>query len=237
MCMGRTHALAGAVIGASWSELVQHGSLMHTVAFAGFTGALALFPDVDQCGSSVSRSLGFFSEVIAWVIRKISGGHRHATHVICGILLTWLLALLACRFLPSWEAEAFLAVILTFSVSGFLECLHLLRSHAADAVAIAVSAAVIWRGYGLGMVPEAVLLGCSAHVVFDLMTDAGVMLAWPFSRYRFHLLPEPLAWTTGSRPETLFVAPALLLSLAALASWAVAPGFDTAIWGWAVHTV
>lgn len=230
MCLGKTHALAGIAIGASWSEFVQHASLTHTAVLAGFTGALALWPDVDQCGSSVSRSLGFFSEALAWIIHKISGGHRHATHVICGIALTWLLAWVACRFLPSWESDAFLAVILTFSVSGFLECLHLLRSHAADLAAILISAAVIWRGYGLGMIPLAVVLGCSAHTIFDLMTDSGVMLAWPFSRYKFHLLPEPLAWTTGSESETMLVAPALLITLVVLGVWAIDP--SVVLLGW-----
>lgn len=234
MCLGKTHCLAGAAIGASWSEFVQHGTWQYTAALAGFTGALALWPDIDQCGSSASRSLGFFSNAIAWGIGKASGGHRHATHAIAGILLTAGLAWVACRFLPAWPAGAFLAIILTFSVSGMLECLGVLRSHAADVTAIAVSAGVIWLGYGLALIPFAVLLGCSAHVLADLCTDSGVMLAYPFSRQHIHLLPEPFAWTTGTRPERLFVAPALVVALIVLAAWAADPALVSSGWQQAV---
>jgi hypothetical protein len=222
--LGKTHGLAGALIGGSLAEFVLHDDWRHTLAFAGFTGALALWPDVDQCGSTVSRSLGFFSNLIAMFIRKISGGHRHGTHAAVGILLTAGLAWIACRFLPSWPAEAFLAIILTFSVSGFLEALHILRSHAADVTAIAVSAAVIWLGFGLAMIPLAVLVGCSAHVLFDLGTDSGVMLGYPFSKYHVHLLPEPLAFTTGTKPEKWIVVPLLMMGLGILALNAVNPG-------------
>jgi len=231
VCLGKTHILVGAAVGASFSMFIQHAAAPpHTAVLAAFTGALALFPDVDQCGSTVSRSLGFFSELIARFIRLISGGHRHATHAICGIALTAGLAWVACRFLPHWPAEAFLAILITFCVSGLLEDLRILRSHPADAAAILVSAAVIWRGYGLHMIPLAVLLGCSAHVLADLMTDSGVMLAYPFSKQHIHLLPEPFAFTTGTRAETMIVAPLMIGTLAVLASWAVAPGLDTAAW-------
>lgn len=203
MCMGKTHCLVGAAVGASWSEFVTHSDWQYTAVFAGFTGALALWPDVDHCGSSVARSLGFFSRMIAWFIGKITGGHRHATHSVPGILVTAGLALLAVQFLTYWEAKAFLAIIITFSVSGMLEDLGILDSHWADLAAIAVSAFVIWRGYGLAMIPLAVLIGCSAHTLADLLTDSGVMLAFPFSRQHFHLLPEPFAFTTNTRPEKI----------------------------------
>jgi hypothetical protein len=55
---------------------------------------------------------------------------------------------------------------------------------------------------------------------------AGLML----SRHRFHLLPEPLAFTTGTSPEILFVDPVLTGALLVLGGFVVDPGFVTAHW-------
>lgn len=63
---------------------------------------------------------------------------------------------------------------------------------------IAVAAAEIWSGYGLRFIPIAVLLGCATHITGDMLTDSGCMLGYPWSRHRFRLLPEPLAFTTGT---------------------------------------
>ena len=50
------------------------------------------------------------------------------------------------------------------------------------------------------------------------------------SRHRFHLLPEPLAFTTGTRPELLVVDPILTGALLVLAALAVDPAFVAAQW-------
>ncbi len=223
MCLGATHTWAGTAIGAAYGGFVMHAPPGGVITLAAFTGALALWPDIDHCGSSVSRSLGLFSRGVAWIVGKATGGHRHATHSCLGIAVTAGLAWIACRFLPSWPAEAFLAVIITFSVSGMLEALKILRSHAADLVAIGVSALVIWRGYGLALIPLAVLLGCSAHVAADMLTDSGCMLGFPFSKRRYHLLPEPAAFTTGTLPERVIAAPVFLLATGLLTFHAFVP--------------
>ena len=56
------------------------------------------------------------------------------------------------------------------------------------------------------------------------------MLGFPVSRQRFHLLPEPLAFTTGTRPELLIVDPILSGALLVLAALAVDPALVTAPW-------
>jgi len=85
-------------------------------------------------------------------------------------------------------------------------------------------------GYGLQLIPLAVLIGCSTHIAGDMLTDSGCMLGFPVSKHRFHLLPEPLAFTTGSRPELLIVDPILTGSLLVLAALAADPAFVTAQW-------
>jgi hypothetical protein len=75
-----------------------------------------------------------------------------------------------------------------------------------------------------------VLIGCSTHIAGDMLTDSGCMLGFPVSRQRFHLLPEPLAFTTGTRPELLIVDPILFGTLLILAALAADPAFVTAQW-------
>jgi membrane-bound metal-dependent hydrolase YbcI (DUF457 family) len=225
--LGHSHALSGAVTGLA-AGLIMHMSVPHTVALAGFTAGLALLPDLDKCGSSPARCLGFLSEAVAWVVGKISGGHRHATHSILGIAAFTGLAWLSAHYRADWEGKAGLALLMTLSVAGGLEALHLARGHLADLIGIGVATWEVWYGYGLSLIPLAVLIGCSTHIVGDMLTDSGCMLAFPVSKHRFHLLPEPLAFTTGTRPEIMIVDPVLSLALLLLAGQVADPGFLSA---------
>jgi membrane-bound metal-dependent hydrolase YbcI (DUF457 family) len=78
-----------------------------------------------------------------------------------------------------------------------------------------VAAAVIWHGYGLPLIPLAVLLGCSAHVAGDALTVEGVPLTWPIQAHQF-LLPRPLRFETGHLAERFAVDPLLLAAVAFL---------------------
>jgi len=117
---------------------------------------------------------------------------------------------------------------MTLSVAGALEALHLARGHLADLIGMGVATWEVWYGYGLSLIPLAVLIGCCTHIVGDMLTDSGCMLAFPWSRHRFHLLPEPLAFTTGTRPELMIVDPILTGALLLLAGQVVDPGFLSA---------
>jgi membrane-bound metal-dependent hydrolase YbcI (DUF457 family) len=220
--LGHSHALSGAVTGAA-TGIFLHMSEPRTVALAGFTAGMALLPDLDKCGSSPARCLGFLSEAVAKVIAKVSGGHRHATHSILGIAVFTALAWVACHFRGEIAGKAGLALLMTLTVSGALEALRIARSHVADVIAVGVAAFEIWFGYGLALIPLAVLVGCATHIAGDMLTDSGCMLGYPVSKFRWHLLPEPLAFTTGTRPELLFVDPLLTVVLAALAIWVADP--------------
>ncbi|MGO9296188.1 MAG: hypothetical protein ACLP52_20325 [Streptosporangiaceae bacterium] len=68
------------------------------------------------------------------------------------------------------------------------------------------------------------------HIAGDLCTDSGCMLGYPLSRHRFRLLPEPLAFTTGTGPELWLVDPLLLALLAVLAGWTADPALAAAAW-------
>jgi membrane-bound metal-dependent hydrolase YbcI (DUF457 family) len=227
--LGHSHALSGAVTGLT-TGILLHLPVPQTAALGGFTAGMALLPDMDKCGSSPARCLGFLSEAVAWIIARLSGGHRHATHSVLGIGLFTALALLACRYRGDWAGKAGLALLMTLTVSAGLEALHAARGHSADVIGIGVAAWECWYGYGLRLIPLAVLIGCCTHIVGDMLTDSGCMLAFPWSKRRYHLLPEPLAFTTGTRPELLIVDPILTGALVVLSGWAADPAFVAAQW-------
>jgi membrane-bound metal-dependent hydrolase YbcI (DUF457 family) len=168
LMLGHSHALSGGVAGLTAGIFVDL-SIPQTAALAGFTAGMALLPDLDKCGSSPARSLGFVSEAVAWVFGRISGGHRHATHSFLGIAVFTALAWVSCHFRADWGGKAGLALLMTLSVSAGLEPLHLARGHAAGLAGVAV--------------------GCVTHITGDMLTDSGCMLGYPWSRQRFHLLP------------------------------------------------
>jgi membrane-bound metal-dependent hydrolase YbcI (DUF457 family) len=227
--LGHSHALSGAVTGIA-TGILLHRPVPQVAALAGFTAGMALLPDLDKCGSSPARCLGFLSEAIAWVAGRISGGHRHATHSVLGAAIFTGLAWASGQFRHDWAGKAGIALLLTLSVAGALEALRVARGHAADLIAIGIASWEVWRGYGLQLIPLAVLIGCSTHIAGDMLTDSGCMLGFPVSKHRFHLLPEPLAFTTGTRPELLIVDPILAGSLLVLAALAADPALITAQW-------
>jgi membrane-bound metal-dependent hydrolase YbcI (DUF457 family) len=215
--LGESHSLMGGAAGGAAGEFVLHLPLAGTATLAGLTAGMVLLNDLDSCGASAARSLGFISGAVSHLIRFVSGGHRHGSHSIGGIAVFTVLAWAACHYRADVAGKAGLALLIAIAVSSGLEALHLAGSHLADVIAIGVAAAVIWLGFGLALIPLATGLGASVHVLGDMLTDAGRPLLLPFSKYRFKLWPEPFAFSTGTRPERLIVVPLLLVALAFLA--------------------
>lgn len=227
--LSHSHALSGAVTGAGVG-IFLHFSDPRIMALSAFTAGMALLPDLDSCGSSPSRSLGFLSGAVSHVIRFVSGGHRHATHAAVGVAAFTLLAWVACHYRYDWGGQAGLALLIALTVSAGFEALHVFRNHAADALGIAVAATVVVFGWGLSLIALAVLIGCLTHIAGDMLTDSGCMLAYPASDYRFHLLPESLRFSTGHAAEHFVVTPVLVLALAALAIQAADPALLASGW-------
>src|SRR6201992_1651779 len=82
--LGRDHALSGAVVFAGLAPLL-HVSEAHLAAGVVLTAGAGVLPDIDHPDSTISRSFGFLTEWFAWVVDRISGGHRHGTHSFIGI--------------------------------------------------------------------------------------------------------------------------------------------------------
>jgi membrane-bound metal-dependent hydrolase YbcI (DUF457 family) len=214
--LGHSHALSGAVIGAAAGEFVLHLPVTGVLTLVTLTSGTVLLNDLDSVGSCAARSLGPLSKAVAYLIRLVSGGHRHATHSILGVAFFTGLAWLACHFRSDVAGKSGLALLITLAVSAGIEALHVTDGHWADVIGVAAAVVVIWTGWGLALIPIAVALGCSTHIAGDGLTDSGVPLLWPVSQYRFKWWPEPLAFSTGTRPESA-VAFVLVLMLGALA--------------------
>jgi membrane-bound metal-dependent hydrolase YbcI (DUF457 family) len=227
--LGHDHALSGACAGLA-AGILLHRSLSADAALAGFTAGFATFPDLDKCGSGPARCLGPVSECVAFVVGKVSGGHRHLTHSVLGLGIFTALAWAACHYRADDAGKAGLMLLLTLGFAAALWGLHVANGLRGEVLALIAAGYVTWSGTGLALVGLACTLGCAIHVAGDLCTDSGCMLAYPLSQHRFHLLPEPLAFTTGTDPETRFVAPLLLVTLIVLSAWAADP--SAVLYGW-----
>lgn len=233
MCLGHTHALSGLVTGTAVGLYATHVRLEHTglghlspghlAVFVGLTAGAAVLPDIDHPSSSMARSFGFLSRGVAWLVGKISGGHRHLTHAILGIAGFTVLAWLAVKFRHDIGGKIALGLFLALIIAGALYALSV-HGHGADVLAIAGAIAIVITGYGLSLVAIAVCVGCVTHVLGDMLTLQGCPLLYPFSDWHFRLLPKPLAFTTGTWPELWVLDPALVAGLGWLIYQAVHMG-------------
>src|SRR6185437_10612610 len=82
--LGRDHALSGAFAFAALGPTL-HVSGTHLAAGVLLTAGAGVLPDIDHPDSTIARSFGFLTEGFAWVVARISGGHRHGTHSLAGV--------------------------------------------------------------------------------------------------------------------------------------------------------
>lgn len=208
--LGRTHVLSGATTGAAASLYALHLPPAPAATFTIVTAGAALLPDLDHPRASLAHSFGFATKAFAWLIGKVSGGHRHGTHSLAGVTAFTAAAWAAATHQGTLAGRIGLGVLLALVLAGATYGAGV-KGHLADLLAIGGAVALVVTGWGVSLVPLAVALGCATHLAGDMMTDHGCPLAWPLSMRRAHL-PEPFAFTTGTRPEA-FVGVVLLAAL------------------------
>ena len=236
--LGRDHALSGAVVFAALAPPL-HVTVAHLAAGVVLTAGAGVLPDIDHPDSTISRSFGFLTEWFAWVVDRISGGHRHGTHSLVGIAvftagaygaglfqLSEPKAVAAGHLVFSWHIVP-AALVLALLYSAALRALHI-GGHYGDLIGIAAALVTCFTGADLTQLPVgswhvpllavATALGCAAHIAGDELTHGGCPLLWPVSMHEFHLLPRPLQITTAKLCETWIVFPLLLVGLA-VAVW------------------
>ncbi|MGI5191259.1 metal-dependent hydrolase [Promicromonospora sp. CA-289599] len=192
--MGGNHAASGA---AAWIAVTASTPIAfgwYPVSDASvFTGALvcagaALLPDADHHSGTIANSLKPVSNVVVKGIEAVSGGHRKGTHSILGVAvftaIAWALSFLS---IDTGTAE-FGAILIgpgimcVLLVAFALKALKITRDtkifpwtmSVTLAVLIAIFAPEEWY-----WMPFSVALGCTVHIIGDLITTAGVPLLWP----------------------------------------------------------
>ena len=210
--MGRTHALSGLVTGVAIGQFVWHLNPAHVAVGAAVTAGAAVLPDIDHPDASVAESFGFVTKSFAWLIGHVSGGHRHGTHSLVGIAAFTGAAYAARHYLYTPAGKIGLGLLLVLVLASGLRALKI-GGHFGDLLAIGGAVAMLRTGFGVYEVPWAIAAGTATHLVGDMLTNEGVPIFWPLTRAHFRLLPEPLAFTTGTRPERWVVAPLMLTAL------------------------
>ena len=212
--LARDHALSGALAFTAAAPLL-HVSGPALLAGAVFTAGAATAPDIDEPGSTISRTLGFFTEAVSWIVHRISGGHRKGTHSVLGAAAFTFAAWLAVTHAGSLAGKIILGVILGLILAAGVRALRI-GGHHGDVIGLAGAAAAVYWHAGLSLVPLCIALGAAAHIAGDELTHGGCPLAWPVSRRRYHLLPRRLQITTGRFAEHWIVSTLLLGGLAYL---------------------
>lgn len=204
--MGAHHAACGA---AAWVALTTSASVPLPFISEGFslplgaglldlgpagiiTGALvcagaALVPDADHHNATIAHSLPPVSNAVCAGIGTISGGHRHGTHSIIGIIAFTLLAWLAGLWTMTFEltgtvniGAGILSVLLVAFAAKALKIIPDRMRKSPWAVGLGVGAFIAFfspdHPYWF---PICMGLGVIVHILGDMMTTGGCNLAWP----------------------------------------------------------
>ena len=202
--MGRDHALLGAVVflaAAPTVAVAAHYDLpigelaVGSIVTAGF----ALFPDIDEPHSLVSRKLGFVSRAVAEVTNKLAGGHRQATHSALFALFVTIGCWFAVRQ-NEWVAFGIVAATVLLTAKIILPMGMGRSTLVVMALALGGS---YWamRATGVGMwLPLCAGIGCMLHLVGDMLTIEGVPLFWPL---KIRLKAPILGHTQSTREAIL----------------------------------
>jgi membrane-bound metal-dependent hydrolase YbcI (DUF457 family) len=231
--LGRTHILMAAlatdlVVGAADPRI----TLAHRAFCTAIGGGAGGLNDIDAVKSRVSRSVGFVTEGLAHVARKVSGGHREGTHTWLGEAVFGSLAAVPVALIHDRWAQWMLGALLTILFATLLELrIRVLRAVIVSSVA---ALAVVWFRYDLHSIAWAILIGTIVHGAGDACTEHGLQPFKPFSDAKVWLLPEGHRIRTGSKFEQKRLAPVVVMGLAITFAWntgllhAVAPAYHYA---------
>lgn len=195
--MGHQHALGGVAAWLAALPVVHAATGPLTPGQAALGAVLAagggMVPDLDQRGSTVGRTYGPVTNVLARAVGFIAGGHRNGTHSLLGLAVTGALVFVVATTGWQW---ATVWLMLGVGIRGLRKGKHpwyaaIGLAGFAGMVTLLVAAADVDPVVAL---VGGVTLGAASHVALDGLTPQGVPLLWPFSKRRFSI---PLV-TTGS---------------------------------------
>ena len=213
--LGHSHALSGLAVGAAtlpWAPV--HGTVAQ-VAWVSAVGGLAMLPDLDQQGSTISRMWGPLTDVPSGLVNTIARGHRWGTHdAVLAPLAFGLLAHAA-----SWNRWSSL-VVLALAIGLALRALHVVIPGRAENTVIGnlvLSVGGAWLLLAHSPAPEwlpwAVGVGVLTHIAGDWLTREGVPVPvfWLVRRSRL----APVHLRTGATVEKTVLVPLFVVATVA----------------------
>ena len=198
--LGHSHALSGLAAGAATLPWAPVGGTVGQVAWIAAVGGMAMLPDLDHSGSTVSDMWGPLTDVPSGAVGRLAQGHRWGTHDA-------VLAPLAFGALALAAANAFWSslLLLSLAIGLALRALHFVIPGRAENTVVG-NQVLSWAGAWL---PWAVALGVLTHIAGDALTTQGVPVPvlWLLRRSRLKLTPL----RTGASLEKVVLVPAFVL--------------------------
>lgn len=148
----------------------------------------AMLPDIDHHNASIAHSLPPLTMLMARFFQKASGGHRHGTHSIVGVLffgiMSWLASFLVIKDV-GWLGDlnigaGLMAIVLSafaFKVLRFMPDSARRAPWAAGVLVGAVTTLVFPQGPT--WLIACIVIGVIVHIAGDMLTKEGCNIFWP----------------------------------------------------------
>jgi membrane-bound metal-dependent hydrolase YbcI (DUF457 family) len=172
----------------------------------------ALVCDIDTPDSRLANALGPLTRLAARGFARAFGGHRQGTHSLLFCSATGLLVavVIAQQHVVQLGAGVELrvgelaALAIAYVATALTVALLLpgVRGMTAAAVTLALIALAASMQPRAAIVSIALTIGCSSHLLADLITPAGIAAAWPLSKRRVSV---PLIRRSGDWRESVVV--------------------------------
>jgi hypothetical protein len=191
--LGHSHALSGLAVGAATLPWAPVEGTVAQAAWIAAVGGLAMLPDLDSSGSTVSDMWGPITDVPSGAIGRLAQGHRWGTHDA-------VLAPIAFGALALAAANAFWSslLLMALAIGLALRALHFVIPGRAENTVVG-NLVLSWGAAWLFLdsmpppawLPWAVAAGVLTHIAGDAITKQGVPvpLVWLLKRCRLALTP------------------------------------------------
>ncbi len=254
-----TGPVADAYAGLSWlPEALPIGfGLLDVGPAAVFMGAIicagaAMLPDIDHHNASIAHSLPPLTRVLARFFQKVSGGHRHGTHSVVGVLffgvMAWLASFIVIKDVGRFGDLNIGAGLMAVILSAFaFKVLHFMPAAArrlpwVAGILVGIITTVV-TPQGPSWLITCIMLGVVVHIAGDMLTKEGCNIFWPLTIKRPKFLSgAPLVSDVWGRNGRIAIP--LLGSANSIRCWAVTipisavaiVGMCLAGWYWAQGT-
>lgn len=172
-------------------------------------------PDLDEPKSTIANYFGSASEKFSRFTRKVSGGHRNATHSWILVVISIGLSLLSIWFIPL--AAVIVAVSFVFAIRVMLPEKAYSESKPIMLTAALVGVLIVFGSMNIAPIVLAVPLGILLHDLGDWFTRGGIKFWYPYNKkYGAGIM------YTNSWSEIRFIQPLMRMGILIMLAYLVA---------------